>query len=79
MAMRCFAVKKAYKFPGKDVISKRIYLRSIGINLVKSIAKIDAIENNDILIQSWRINIGGSYRQEVIDRVVNKKLWNKGN
>jgi len=48
-------------------------------SFIVAIAKIDAIENNDILIQSSRINIGGSYRQEVIDRVVNKRLWKKGN
>ena len=46
-------------------------------SFIVAIAKIETIENNDILIQSTRINISRSYRDEVIDRVINKKLWKR--
>ena len=42
-----------------------------------SIAKIEAIENHEIIIQSARIPISRNYRDEVIERVVNKRLWKK--
>ena len=45
---------------------------------IVSIDKIDAIESNDILIQSSRIPISRNFREEVIERVVNKRLWRKG-
>ena len=45
---------------------------------IVSIDKIDAIESNDILIQSSRIPISRNFREEVIERVVNKRLWKKG-
>lgn len=44
---------------------------------IVSIPKIEAIENNDILIQGTRIPISRSYREETIDRILNKKLWKK--
>ena len=40
-------------------------------------AKIDAIENNELLVQSIRIPISRNYRGQVIDQVVNNKLWKK--
>ena len=42
---------------------------------IVSIPKIEAIENNEIIIQSSRIPISRNYRETVIERVVNKKLW----
>jgi DNA-binding LytR/AlgR family response regulator len=44
---------------------------------IVSVARIDAIENNDILIQSTRIPISRNHREEVIDKVVKGKLWKK--
>lgn len=44
---------------------------------IVSVEKIDAIENNDIIIQSSRIPISRHYREEVMDRVVNGRLWKK--
>jgi DNA-binding LytR/AlgR family response regulator len=44
---------------------------------IVAISKIEAIENNDITIQSARIPISRNYRDEVIDRVINKRLWKK--
>jgi len=38
---------------------------------VVAISKIEAIENNEIIIQSFRIPISRNYRDEVIDKVVN--------
>lgn len=47
-------------------------------SFIVSIDKIDAIENNDILIQNSRIPVSRNFRDEVIERVVNKRLWKKG-
>lgn len=44
---------------------------------IVSIAKIDAIENNEIVVQSHRIPISRNYREQVIEKVVNNKLWKK--
>jgi DNA-binding LytR/AlgR family response regulator len=41
---------------------------------IVSIPKIEAIENNEIIIQSFRIPISRNYRDMVINRVVNDKL-----
>lgn len=66
-----------------------LYLKNVEENLdshsfirvhksyVVSISKIDSIENNEILIQSFRIPISRNYRDQVIDRVVNDRLWKK--
>src|SRR5579859_5809078 len=44
---------------------------------IVSISKIDAIEGNEIFIQSHRIPISRNHREEVIQRVVANKLWDK--
>lgn len=44
---------------------------------IVSIPKIETIENNEIIIQSNRIPISRHYRDEVIERVVNARLWKK--
>ena len=66
-----------------------LYLKNVEQNLDKqsfirvhksyivSIPKIEAIENNEIIIQSFRIPISRNYRDQVIDKVVNDKLWKK--
>lgn len=46
-------------------------------SFIVAISKIEAIENNDIIIQSARISISRNYRDEVINHVVNKRLWKK--
>jgi DNA-binding LytR/AlgR family response regulator len=46
-------------------------------SFIVSIAKIDAIENNDIVIQSSKIPIGRNHREEVLEKVVGSKLWRK--
>lgn len=66
-----------------------LYLKNVEENLDKqsfirvhksylvSIPKIEAIENNEIIIQSFRIPISRNFRDQVIERVVNNKLWKK--
>jgi DNA-binding LytR/AlgR family response regulator len=66
-----------------------LYLKNVEQNLGKnsfirvhksyivSIPKIESIENNEIIIQSFRIPISRNYRDEVIARVVNDRLWKK--
>lgn len=42
-----------------------------------SISKIESIENNDIIIQSFRIPISRNYQADVLEKVVNDKLWKR--
>ncbi|GGA83337.1 LytR/AlgR family response regulator transcription factor [Puia dinghuensis] len=44
---------------------------------IVSIDKIEGIEGNEIFIQSHRIPISRNYREQVIQRVVEGKLWDK--
>ena len=44
---------------------------------IVSIDKIEAIEGNEIFIQTHRIPISRNYREQVIQRVVANKLWDK--
>jgi DNA-binding LytR/AlgR family response regulator len=66
-----------------------LYLKNVEQNLLShsfirvhksyivAIPKIEAIENNEIIIQSFRIPISRNYRDQVIERVVNDRLWKK--
>jgi len=42
-----------------------------------SISKIESIENNEIIIGQHRIPISRNCKEEVIEKVVNDKLWKK--
>lgn len=42
-----------------------------------SIPKIETVDNNEILVQSYRIPISRSYHNEVIERVISSRLWKK--
>jgi DNA-binding LytR/AlgR family response regulator len=44
---------------------------------IVSISKIEAIDNNDIVIQTHRIPISRNYQADVLGRVVNDRLWKK--
>jgi len=46
-------------------------------SFIVSISKIEAIENNEIVIQSHRIPLSRNYHEHVLSRVVNDKLWKK--
>jgi DNA-binding LytR/AlgR family response regulator len=57
-------------------LDPRLFIR-VHKSFIVSISRIDSIENNDILIQSARIPISRNYRDDVIERVINKHLWKK--
>ncbi|MFM9839922.1 MAG: LytR/AlgR family response regulator transcription factor [Cyclobacteriaceae bacterium] len=44
---------------------------------IVSTSKIDAIEDNTIIIQSFRIPISRSYYDEVVGKIMKGKLWRK--
>jgi two-component system LytT family response regulator len=46
-------------------------------SFIVAIGKIDGIEGNEIFIQTNRIPISRNYREQVIGRVVTKRLWDK--
>ena len=66
-----------------------LYLKNLEENLDKasfirvhksyivSIDKIEAIEGNEIFIQSFHIPISRNYREQVLEQVVSNKLWDK--
>lgn len=66
-----------------------LYLKNIEENLdqksfmrvhksfIVSLDKIEGIEGNEIFMNSIRIPISRNFREQVIERVVNKKLWIK--
>lgn len=60
----------------EENLDKQSFIR-VHKSYIVSISKIEAIENNEIIIQSSRIPISRNYRDEVIGRVVNKNLWKK--
>jgi DNA-binding LytR/AlgR family response regulator len=60
----------------EEKLDKKSFIR-VHKSFVVSISKIEAIENNDIIIQSSRIPISRNYRDEIINRVVSDKLWRK--
>lgn len=76
-------------FTTKGKFITLLYLKTVEENLeaksflrvhksfIVSIPKIQAIENNEIIIDQFRIPISRSYREEVLQRVVNNKLWKK--
>ncbi|GAA0547069.1 LytR/AlgR family response regulator transcription factor [Chitinophaga japonensis] len=44
---------------------------------IVSIPRIEAIENNEIIIRSCRIPVSRNYYEQVLSRVVNNRLWKK--
>lgn len=44
---------------------------------IVSVSKIDAIDNNDVVIRSVRIPMSRNHREGVLNKVVNKNLWKK--
>jgi len=60
----------------EDKLDKQSFVRVHKSYLV-SISRIESIENHEIAVGSFRIPISRNYRDEVIERVVNKRLWKK--
>ncbi|MEQ9378213.1 MAG: LytTR family DNA-binding domain-containing protein [Imperialibacter sp.] len=76
-------------FTTKGKFITLLYLKNVEENLerqsfvrvhksfIVSISKIQSIENNEIIIGSFRIPISRNYREHVLERVVSDKLWKK--
>jgi DNA-binding LytR/AlgR family response regulator len=63
----------------KDIeqnLDKGSFLR-VHKSYIVNVAKIDSIEKHEISIQSARIPISRNFRELVIDKVLNDKLWRK--
>lgn len=60
----------------QENLDPHIFIR-VHKSYIVSIPRIDAIENNEIIVQKLRIPIGRSNREEVIERVINKRLLKK--
>lgn len=60
----------------EDKLDQPSFLRVHKSYLV-AINKVEAIDNNELVIQSYRIPISRNYRELVIERVIDGKLWKK--
>jgi two-component system LytT family response regulator len=60
----------------EENLDSRAFIR-VHKSYIVSIDKIEAIEGNEIFIQSHRIPMSRNYREEVIRRVVAGNLWDK--
>jgi DNA-binding LytR/AlgR family response regulator len=60
----------------EEKLNKQNFIR-VHKSYIVSVSKIEAIENNEITIQSFRIPISRNYQAEVLARVVNDRLWKK--
>lgn len=66
-----------------------LYLKNVEQNLdsqrfirvhksyIVSIDKIETIEDNELIIQSFRIPVSRNYKEEVLKKVLTNKLWKK--
>jgi len=61
----------------EENLNAQLFIR-VHKSYIVSTGKIESIEGNEIFIQNHRIPISRNYRQEVIDVVVNKRLWGGG-
>jgi len=46
-------------------------------SFIAAVSKIDGIEAGELFIGSNRIPISRNYREQVLEKVLNKKLWDK--
>ncbi|HEY4197785.1 MAG TPA: LytTR family DNA-binding domain-containing protein [Mucilaginibacter sp.] len=60
----------------EENLNQKSFIR-VHKSYIVSISKIDGIEGNEIFIQTARIPISRNYREQVIARVVTKRLWDK--
>jgi DNA-binding LytR/AlgR family response regulator len=58
----------------EENLNERSFIR-VHKSYIVAINKINGIEGNEIFIQSNRIPISRNYRQEVLEKVVSKRLW----
>jgi DNA-binding LytR/AlgR family response regulator len=60
----------------QDNLDSESFIR-VHKSYIVPVSGIKAIEGNDILVETFRIPISRVYRDELIERVVNKRLWKK--
>ena len=60
----------------EDNLDTQSFIR-VHKSYIVSIDKIEAIEGNEIFIQSHRVPISRNYRDQVIEKVVSNNLWDK--
>jgi DNA-binding LytR/AlgR family response regulator len=60
----------------EENLDDKLFIR-VHKSYIVSTNKIEGIEGNDIFIQSHRIPISRNYREQVIQKVVSNKLWDK--
>ncbi len=60
----------------EENLDSRAFIR-VHKSYIVSIDKIEGIEGNEIFIQSHHIPISRNYREQVIEKVVANKLWDK--
>lgn len=58
----------------EENLDERAFIR-VHKSYIVAINKINGIEGNEIFIQTGRIPISRNYRQEVLEKVVSKRLW----
>jgi len=59
-----------------DKLDESAFIR-VHKSFIAAIGQIDGIEGNELFIRNNRIPISRNFRQQVMDRVVIKKLWDK--
>jgi len=59
-----------------DKLDESAFIR-IHKSFIAAIAKIDGIEGNELFIGGNRIPVSRNFRQQVMERVLSKKLWEK--
>lgn len=60
----------------EEKLDKQPFIR-VHKSYIVSIPKIEAIENNEIIIRSARIPVSRNYYDQVLEKVVNERLWRK--
>src|ERR1700722_8900122 len=60
----------------EENLDRRSFIR-VHKSYIVSIDKIEAIEGNEIFIQSHRVPMSRNYRDQVMEQVVANKLWGK--
>ena len=60
----------------EENLNAQLFIR-VHKSYIVAIPKIEAIENNEIIIQSARIPISRNYREKVLGQVVANRLWKK--
>ena len=58
----------------EENLNERSFIR-VHKSYIVAVNKINGIEGNEIFIQSNRIPISRNYRQEVLEKVLSKRLW----